>query len=269
LKKQLPSAAARNAVVISLQNEFFLNGNHHPFGPTRTGTVTLGDGITYDMTSAKDRQQAADANTNRWATRTRAEIKKHLPNTLVTVGVFTYNAVHKQGANGLILKGCNAPPTANRVTAGEHESTIAVMAPPVDCRFPARPLWLAQAGLDFLDVHIYQEDGSLSGLDANLQTEEWTMIQNKTPVMMGEFGCNSNWGVNATTCGPHVRELQMSSCKRGFVAWLFWTYDCEEQTGGWINMRDGNGAIDNVLAPRLNPDPCRTYSYEASYEVLP
>ena len=111
--------------------------------------------------------------------------------------------------------------------------------------------------MDFLDVHIYQEDGSPAGLDANLVTEEWSEIQNKTPVIMGEFGCNANWGVNAKTCGPHVRDLQISSCARGFVGWLFWTYDCAEQTGGWITMMDGGGAIDRVLAPRVNPDPCR------------
>ena len=96
---------------------------------------------------ACSRQEAADVSINRWASRVRAAIRGQLPETLVTVGVFTFAAVHKHGPNGLIFPGCD--PTIP--TDPEKH---------VDCRFPARPLKLAEAGMDFLDVHIYQADGS-------------------------------------------------------------------------------------------------------------
>ena len=59
---------------------------------------------------------------------------------------------------------------------------------------------LAQSGLDYLDVHIYEADGSPAALDANLVTEEWDKVPATLPVMMGEFGCNWNWYENATAC---------------------------------------------------------------------
>ena len=134
LKDRLPDAAQQNAVLVSLQNEFFLNGDEYPFGPHRNISVTLGDGVKYDMHSAKDRQQAADANTNRWATRARDQIRQHLPTTLVTVGVFTFRAVQKDGPNGLALDGCNS-------AAGTGTGAMRASSAAVDCRFPARPFW--------------------------------------------------------------------------------------------------------------------------------
>ena len=250
LAARLPPAA-QAATLVSLQNEFFLNGNEYPFGE-RNGTVADGfaDGGSYDMAVAADRQQAADANTNRWAGLCRDAIRAHLPATLVTVGVFTFQAVHKAGPNGLLLDGCEAG------------------APPpkgVDCRFPARPLWLSRAGLDFLDVHIYQPDGSPAALAANLATEEWGAIANATPIVMGEFGCNAEWGLNATTCAPRVRQLQISSCDQGFVGWLFWTYDTAEQPDPhWFTVMEAGGAINGVLAPARNPDPCSNSSSAAA-----
>jgi hypothetical protein len=242
--------AAQAATLVSLQNEFFLNGNEYPFGE-RNGTVADGfaDGGIYDMGVAADRQQAADANTNRWVGLCRDAIRAHLPHTLVTVGVFTFQAVHKAGPNGLLLDGCEAG---------------APLPKGVDCRFPARPLWLSRAGLDFLDVHIYQPDGSPAALAANLATEEWGAIANATPIVMGEFGCNAEWGLNATTCAPRVRQLQISSCDQGFVGWLFWTYDTAEQPDPhWYTVMEAGGAINGVLAPARNPDPCSKSSSAA------
>ena len=209
----------------------------------RTGRLKFADGVSYDLGSPTDRQQAADANTNLWARRARAAIRAHLPSTLVTAGVFTFNAVHKTGPNGLILAACDA-------------SAPRPIPKTVDCRFPARPYWLAQSGLDYLDVHIYMKDGSPAALDANLVTEEWDKVPANLPVMMGEFGCNWNWYENATACMPHVRDLQISTCARGFTGWLYWQYDCEVQED-WYTQVDSNGAINSVLSPVANPDPCK------------
>jgi hypothetical protein len=141
LKARL-APGAQHAVVISLQNEYFLQGDLYPFSSHNTTVDSLADGVSYNMALPKDRQQAADANTNAWAAKLRAAIRTHLPATLVTAGVFTFHAVGKAGPNGLLFPGCDPahPPADPEV----H----------VDCRFPARPLKLSKSGLDFLDVHI-------------------------------------------------------------------------------------------------------------------
>ena len=41
---------SQNAVLVSLQNEFFLMGHEYPFN-VHSGAVKLADGITYDMAS--------------------------------------------------------------------------------------------------------------------------------------------------------------------------------------------------------------------------
>lgn len=97
--------AAQAAVLVSLQNEFFLRGDAYPFNRHNI-TLKMADGVEYNMSVPADRQQAADVNTNLWAQRTRAAIRTSLPNTLVTVGVFTFFAVQKVGPNGLIQSGC-------------------------------------------------------------------------------------------------------------------------------------------------------------------
>ena len=63
----------------------------------------------------------------------------------------------------------------------------------VDCRFPARPMWLSRSSIDFLDVHIYEKDGTPAALAKNIRTEEWGGINTSKPILMGEFGCNDHW----------------------------------------------------------------------------
>jgi hypothetical protein len=261
--KQRLTPAVQAAVLVSLQNEFSLDGNSFPFS-SHNVTVKLADGHEYDMSSAKDRQQAADSNTNLWAQQGREGVRTHLPSSLVFVGVFTFAAVGKKGPNGLIQNGCgeyrDQDQGQDRVFDGDrtesHDRGFDTTNADVDCRFPARPLKLALSGVDFLDVHIYQADGSAAALAANLETEEWADVQKSTPVIMGEFGCNKAWYSSATACVSHVRDLQVSSCAQGFSGWLYWTYDCDEQDG-WYTMADDGGAIDHALSPIVNANPCK------------
>ena len=113
--------AAEAAVLVSLQNEFFLKGDAYPFNKHDI-TLKMADGVEYNMNLTADRQQAADANTNLWAERTRAAIRTSLPNTLVTVGVFTFFAVQKAGPNGLILRGCGESTDGSK-HGSKHGST--------------------------------------------------------------------------------------------------------------------------------------------------
>ena len=75
---------------------------------------------------------------------------------------------------------------------------------------------------------------------------------------MGEFGCNIHWYDDATTCSSNVRQLQISSCDAGFTGWLFWTYDTHAEQPDWFDMMvDDGGAINDVLKPIRNPNPCK------------
>ena len=125
---------------------------------------------------------------------------------------------------------------------------------------------LSRSSMDLLDVHIYEGDGSLPSLDANLDTEEWSDVAKDKPVVMGEFGCNYLWHKTPGECAPSVRQLQISSCARGFSSWLFWTYDSTEQKvepadgdNWWFTLYNGTAAtaINSVLRPASNPDPCK------------
>lgn len=236
-----PSAQA--AAIFSLQNELMLQGDEPPFD-AHAGSVATAAG-TFSLGEAASRQQAADANLVLWADRGRSTLQAAWPAALVTVGMFTFAAVGKAGPDGLMR--CSA--------SG-------------DCRFPVRPAVLANgSSLDFLDVHIYQKDGSAAALRANLRSEEWAAVLGAAaskPIVMGEFGClgglsGGGWYANASLCVPPMRMLQRSSCAERFVGWLFWTWDTDtpSEQPEWWSMEDEGGAIGAALAPVENPDPCR------------
>jgi hypothetical protein len=236
--------SSRASLLISLQNEFSLRGDEPPFSvPTRVAITAAGD---FAMDNPSSRQRAADANVVLWAEGCRREIRSRLPTSLVTVGVFTFGAVGKPGPDGLDPKWC-----AGRTS---------------DCRFPARPAVLSTSSLDFVDVHIYQPNGTAAALDANLATVEWHAVAVGKPVLMGEFGClggvrpgpSGAWFPSAAACVPHVVALQASSCVVGFAGWLFWTYDTDtlEEQPEWYSMTDDSRAIGTALAPRTRPSAC-------------
>jgi len=228
---------AENGIILSLQNELFLESDKLPFSDSSI-SIKCADGKTYAMSDATQRQNAQDNNVNLWVNQLRRAWRSIFKKSLVTVGVFSFQAVHKTGPNGLMCTG-------------------------KDCRFPGRPYWLSRSELDFLDVHIYQKDGSLQALDPNLDSMEWSGLDKSKPIIMGEFGClgglkGNGWYDSARQCAPHVKDLQMSSCSRGFSGWLFWTWDTDtpDEQPEWFSMMDESGAINGILAPIAFPDPC-------------
>jgi len=227
----------RTVSSFSLQNELFMQSDALPYSDS-SRSITCADGKTYAMSDAAQRQEAMDNNVNLWADRGRKAWRAVLARSLVTVGVFSFQAVHKSGPNGLK---CSTS----------------------DCRFPARPYWLSRSELDFLDVHIYQKDGSQHALESNLKSMEWSGLNKSKPIVMGEFGClgglkGGGWYSSAQQCAPHVKDLQMSSCSHGFSGWLFWTWDTDtpDEQPEWFSMVDEKGAINGILAPIAYPDAC-------------
>ena len=238
---EVASSGGGDSVLFSLQNELFLRGDEWPFNAS-AGLADTAAGA-FDMAVPSERQRAADENTNRWADGCRGAVRKHLPRALVTAGVFTFEAVGKDGPDGLQAHDCN------------HTH---------DCRFPARPYWLSRSTLDWLDVHVYVPNALK--LVHSLMSEEWSRVHASKPIVMGEFGClgglvgkgNRRWYATAAACAPHVAGVQKASCVAGFVGWLFWTYDTDDlaEQPQWFSMVDDHRAIETALAPANRTDPC-------------
>ena len=105
---------------LSLANEAFLLTSALPFSAA-AGTVRTADGGVYDMANATSRQACADGNSVFWATAAAAAVRAASPGVLVSVGVFTPQAVCKPGFTGVLpVPGC------------------------ADERYPQRPRALAQ-----------------------------------------------------------------------------------------------------------------------------
>lgn len=232
-------------LALQAQNEAFYQGDARPFS-ARSGTVSPASGGTYDMAVEADRQQAADASAVEFARRIAATVRESAePKLMVTIGMFTYQAVGKAGPNGF-QQFCSREPGAGGVPCREN----------VDYRYPFRLLSLAQwANLPFLDLHIYPFPSQFS-LDDNLRSSEWAQVTG--PVIVGEFGAfrDAYEGIEQAAYG--MRDLQVDTCLRGFDGWLFWTYDTEESADQQrlFRLTEQKGAINGQLAPIARPDPC-------------
>lgn len=116
-----------------LQNEVMVVDNLPPFSLT-SGTVTFGNGLSYNMASTADRQQAMDANVVQWSIVANNAVKQADPSALVSASVFTFAAVGLPGYNGIT-------PVPSRGSEKRH---------------PARVASLHQwSTIDFTDIHLY------------------------------------------------------------------------------------------------------------------
>ena len=180
----LPNGASGMAGIgwISLYNEAVFSAATTPFSES-SGTVTTGDGGTYDMANATQRQLAADSNALNNIKASVAAAKSVDPDALVACGIFTFQAAgHSAGPAGLPLG-----------TA--------------DPRFPLRPSSLSspESPLDLLDVHVYQNPGWGGSMAVDLASSEWDRVSfHRKPVIMGEFGA---WKQNPAVCTPPLARL--------------------------------------------------------------
>jgi hypothetical protein len=138
VKSFLPNGAEGMSGIswISLYNEAAFSTKTTPFSQS-AGTITTGDGGTYNMANATERQLAADSNALHNIRASVTAARSVDPEVLVACGLFTFRAVgHDHGPAGLPL-GTKDP------------------------RFPLRPASLSSvdSDLDLLDVHVYQDPG--------------------------------------------------------------------------------------------------------------
>ena len=231
-------------LALSLANEAFLLTSALPFSAA-DGLVRTADGGVYDMANATSRQACADGNAVFWASAAAAAVRAASPGVLVSVGLFTPQAVCKQGFTGILpIPGC------------------------ADERYPLRPAALAQAApaaLDFVDLHIYPYGhvvGSRTAaanwsLGADLDTAEWgKMDRARAPVLMAETGAFKDFYASAANAGDELAQLAHAACLLGFQGVGAWTWDTWEQSARIWTMLDGGGAIRDALAPRRWADLC-------------
>jgi len=208
-----------------LDNETHLQATAPPFS-LASGTATPADGKTYDLASEAVLQQMADANVSRWADACRQAIRQVDPEALVSTNVFTFRAVGRSGPGRLRRDQSKDP------------------------RFPARPLALAETSLDYLDIHFYPFDDHT--LDRDLESIEFEALKAACakagkPLVMGEFGAfKSPYKTLPDAAAAMQRHLRRVH-RLGFVGFLYWTYDTDEQDFLW-NAKSGSGEILEALA---------------------
>jgi hypothetical protein len=217
-------------------NEAFFETDKAPFN-TRTGEVTPFNGVTYDMSKAADRQQAADASLAEYTIRLKRALAAVDADALLAMGFFSYQAVGKQGPDGFATyceKECQS--------GGKYW-------------YPGRAGILSYWGaVDLIDVHMYENHGA-PVLDA------LEMQHRKDPYIVGEMGAHKpHYGNDIIRAAYAMRDLQKEACALGAKGYLYFTWDTTEPLASldqFFHLTDHNGAINGVLAPIVRPDPCR------------
>ncbi|EWM16285.1 hypothetical protein [Kutzneria sp. 744] len=227
-----------------IDNEVFWQTDQAPFA-TMSGTVVGVDGITYDMSAPADRQQAADASLVWYVNQAVQGVHAADPDALVSIGMFTNNAVGRTGFDGLMADPNTRPLSPGNPVAIAHWSAI-----------------------DFIDMHTYPwgagytPAGDLASSDLGRPGVE-PMAK---PYLVGELGARKDvYGNDITSAALDLRDRQIQTCHidRGAQGWLLWTYDTDQVNpdlagqGDYYSLTDSGGAINGQLAPIVRPDPCR------------
>ena len=194
--------------------------------------LSLADGIfrygdkTYNLSSEQEIQQLMDDVSVHWCNATVKEVRRIDPQALVSISVFTFRAVGRTGPNRL---------RKDRTT---------------DNRIPARPLALAESSVSYVDIHLYPHGPNT--MQEDLRSIEFDALRRKClragkPLLMGEFGAFKHDYPTLKTAVRGVTQHAKEAYDAGFVGFLYWTYDTDEQKRLW-NAKSGKGDILKALA---------------------
>lgn len=213
---------------VDIRNESYVTGQYKPFALT-TGTVTLGDGGTYDMASAASRQLAADNNGRNSVDRVAASIRSVDPEILVTASVYTPLQVGRLGYDGI--------------------------QPNVDPRAPIRVKALESSQIDYVDLHPYPQGTGRQLSDELASAEVGPAQAGAKPRVIGEFGALKAVYPDLPNASRALLDAQIESCVAyGFKGWLLWTWDAPDpEQGRFWSAVDG---LNDTLAPTARPDAC-------------
>lgn len=243
LKARVGAETLSTVLAYQSDNEAFVVGDKAPYDK-KSGTVTPLNGVTYDMSDPTERQQSADASFVEYANRMVDSVHEVDPKALVTMGMFTYGAVHKPGPQGMPV------------------TCVDDCSDQVDYRYPARPRSLStHSRLSFLDIHIYPADkpgiNQPYTLARNLETIEWSQVRGT--VVVGEFGADkAHYKSDLNAAAAAMREMQVDTCQRGMSGWLYWTSNPADTPllQRFFTLHEGTGEVNTQLNPKRRPDPC-------------
>ncbi len=204
-----------------LVNEQSFDLRYPPLSLT-SGTVSTGNGQSYDMSDARSRQAMMDDNLVYWSSHVRDTIVALDPGALVTMGFFV-----PQG------------PSPTRI--GDYRLTRP---------YPA----VAQSSIDFVDLHAYLGDPlSIDQYAENFGEDAYTA----KPVIMGEFGAPTAVYGSASSAADALVAWQVASCQHDFAGWLMWTWDTYNTVDASLwTMTSGDSSIERRLAPVHRPSAC-------------
>jgi hypothetical protein len=207
-----------------IQNELAFFMDAEPLS-LRNGTFNYQNN-NYDLSSDLGLQSLLDDVAVSWCNASVQAVKEIDPEALVSVSLFTYNAVGRCG-----------PGKARSEASGDQ-------------RVPARPLALAGSKLDYLDIHFYPHQSDT--LQRDRAGIEWDRLSKACkdagkPIIMGEFGAFKAGFENPESAAKVVVQHLDQVLDMGCQGALYWTYDCDEQERLW-NARSQGGVILDALS---------------------
>ena len=203
-----------------LRNELAFYTNTPPLS-LNAGLVQTADGLTYDMSSAADKQRMQDSNLVLWFNAMKSAIVAVDPSGLVS-----NSFLQPKGPNPTLL----SDPRVGNPYPSSTNST-----------------------LDFISLHPYPG----LGLDLPQLVQNYGMTSfPQMPVLMEEFGAFNNVYTNAQAASV-LQKWQIDSCPWNFKGWVLWTWDTDEVAGPntWTAL-DGGGLVDAILKPTARPNAC-------------
>lgn len=203
-----------------------------------SGTFSFRGG-SYDLSQDSELRRLADDASVYWADTCAASIREVDPEAMVSVNVFTCQAV---GRRDLMA-----------VRPGQGAEWD------VEQRIPVNLKALAASSLDYLDVHIYlhriSESSVAEKLDETLGSIDFSGLfaaarQSGQPLIVGEFAAFKDSKRTLAQQAEDVRR-QMTLCReRGFQGFMYWTYDTDEQQN-IHNLKMNEGRMLNVMTDWL------------------
>ncbi len=201
----------------SILNEHWLFGDQPPLSLT-TGLVTTGAG-TFDMAIPEEKRAMVVETTRLMIGQVAATIRAVDPTALVTMGFFAPDFPNPTGIGG-----------------DWYVDTA---------------LLVEDSALDFFDFHFYaNEDITMEQAAKNFG------IDDRKPVIMGEYGVFVSGSTSPDTLEFTVREHMARSCAHGFDGWIYWGYLRAPLDDATWSLTDAGGLLLDAISPTAVPDPC-------------
>jgi hypothetical protein len=199
-----------------LRNEYFYSFTNPPLNWT-SGTVTVADGNTYDMSDPVSRQQMMDAGLIYLTDQARSAILGVDPTALITVGFS-----QPQGPNS------TGPPIANSTA-----DFVDIHAYPI-----VGGLTLPQIIQNFGFVEYQQQKPVLMG--------EFGALQSDYPLITDAASILQTWQLQS--CPYSVK---------GWLLWTWDTEKPEQVPPPFWAATSSDGSVNHALATAQRPDPCQ------------